>query len=193
MNKRTLPEYRAWKGMKARCYSPCNEKMGKYKERGITVCDRWMKSFDNFYSDMGDRPSDFHSLDRIDTLKGYSPDNCRWTTQDIQCKNRGTFNLVFTLNGESLVLKDWARKLGIKYTTLWLRIYRNGLSFEEAIKKDAYQRQIKINGESLTVKEWCTKLNLHAGSIYSRISRGMDPKAALLTPFKNKFKQEIKK
>lgn len=184
MNKKTMPEYRAWKGMKARCYSPCNAKMGKYKELGITVCDRWINDFEAFYQDMGRRPSSSHSLDRIDTLKGYSPDNCRWVTQDIQCKNRGSFNLIFTYQGESLVLKDWARKFGIKYGTLWLRIYRNGLSFEEAIKKDAYNRLVEIDGISLTVKEWCNKLNLKSGNIYSRINRGMSPIDALTTPFK---------
>lgn len=193
MNKSEMPEYRAWKAMKARCYAPCNEKMGKYREHGITVCDRWMKSFNDFYSDMGNRPSSKHSLDRIDTLKGYSPDNCRWATQDIQARNKGRFNRVFSLNGESLVLADWASKLGIKYTTLYQRIFRGGLSFEQAIKKDAYNRLIEINGESLTVKQWCTKFNLHPGNIYSRICRGLDPRTAILTPFKEESCQTEKK
>jgi hypothetical protein len=162
--------------------------MDKYKENKITVCDRWINDFDAFYKDMGKRPSSKHSVDRINTLKGYSPDNCRWTTQDIQCKNRGTFNLIFTHEGESLVLKDWAKKFGIKYGTLWLRIYRNGLSFEQAIKKDAYNRLVEINEVSLTVKEWCIKLNLNSGNVYSRINRGMKPIDALTKPFIKKGK-----
>jgi hypothetical protein len=188
MRKNDMPEYKAWKAMKSRCYAPCNENMGKYKENKITVCDRWINDFDAFYKDMGKRPSSKHSVDRINTLKGYSPDNCRWTTQDIQCKNRGTFNLIFTHEGESLVLKDWAKKFGIKYGTLWLRIYRNGLSFEQAIKKDAYNRLVEINEVSLTVKEWCIKLNLNSGNVYSRINRGMKPIDALTKPFIKKGK-----
>ncbi len=190
MNKKNMPEYIAWKAMKARCYSPCNEGIGKYKANNITVCDEWINDFYAFYKDMGDRPSKKHSLDRIDNLKGYGPENCRWVTQDIQCKNRGTFNLIFTYQGESLVLKDWAKKFDIKYGTLWQRIYRSGLSLEEAIKKDAYKRLIQINGISLTVKEWCKKLNLNSGNVYSRINRGMSPIDALTKPFRGIGKHE---
>lgn len=132
MNKRTLAEYRAWKGMKARCNSP-SRNVGTYKNLGITVCAEWVNSYEKFYEDMGDRPSSKHSLDRIDNSKGYSRENCRWATQKTQCSNRGDFNKVFAHNGEEMHLKAWAEKLGIKYTTLYQRIYRTGMSFEQAI------------------------------------------------------------
>lgn len=127
-------EYRAWKGMKARCYAKCNNSMGYYQKHNITVCDRWLNSFDNFMDDMGYCPSDKHSLDRINNSKGYSPDNCRWALHAEQVKNRTNFNLYFTYKGETKILKDWAKQFGIKYTTLYMRIKKAGKSFEEAIK-----------------------------------------------------------
>jgi len=126
-------EYRAWKAMKARCYSPCNKKMGKYQAMNIQVCDRWLNSFENFMDDMGFSPSKDHSLDRIDPKKGYTPENCRWATWKTQSSNRGDFNLIYEHKGKSMILKDWAKKLNIKYTTLYQRIFRSKMSFEEAI------------------------------------------------------------
>lgn len=132
MNKRTIPEYRAWKNMKARCKAPSCVK-GNYKANNIEVCESWIHNYEQFFRDVGPRPSDKHSLDRIDNSKGYSKDNCRWATQKTQCSNRGDFNKVFTHDGEEMHLKAWAEKIGIKYTTLYQRIYRTGMSFEQAI------------------------------------------------------------
>lgn len=183
MKKNDIPEYIAWKGMKSRCYAPCNVNIGTYQKNKITICDEWIHDFELFFNEMGARPSKNHSLDRIDNNKGYSKQNCRWTTHDNQVKNRGDFNKKFTYMNETLVLKDWAKKFKIKYTTLWLRIFRNGLSFEKAIKKDAYDRLVQINDEFLTVKEWCVKFNIHPPNVYSRIHRGMSPADAILKPF----------
>ena len=130
-------EYRAWKAMKARCYAKCNENMGKYKKLNIEVCDRWLNSFVNFIDDMGVAPGPEYTLDRIDSTKDYSPDNCRWATWKTQSANRAGFNRVYTYNGETMVLKHWAEKLGIKYTSLYQRIFRSKMTFEEAINYKA--------------------------------------------------------
>lgn len=55
---------------------------------------------------MGPKPTSNHSLDRIDNLGDYTPDNCRWATQSIQTKNRGSFNRIYTYQGKAKVLKD---------------------------------------------------------------------------------------
>lgn len=74
--------------MKTRCYSARHNGFYLYGGRGIAVCDRWRTSFANFLSDMGERPSRTHSLDRIDSDGNYEPGNCRWATVHEQQRNR---------------------------------------------------------------------------------------------------------
>lgn len=81
-------EYSTWTGMKKRCYDKNQENYKDYGGRGITICDRWKNSFQNFYTDMGKRPSKNHSIDRIDVNGNYEPSNCRWATQSEQNRNQ---------------------------------------------------------------------------------------------------------
>lgn len=80
--------YRAWSSMKQRCYNPKAKGFELYGGRGITVCARWLKSFESFYEDMGERPSEYHSLDRRRNNEGYCKENCRWATKQEQSLNQ---------------------------------------------------------------------------------------------------------
>lgn len=102
--------HKTWMSMIERCQ--INYKASQhYSQRGITVCDRWMK-FENFYQDMGDRPTG-KTLDRIDVNKPYSPDNCRWATNKQQQRNK-TNSRYLIINGKKRHLMDVADELGIK-------------------------------------------------------------------------------
>ena len=90
-------EHNAWRAMKARCLNPNNREYIYYGNAGITICVAWM-SFENFFKDMGLRPSSKHSLDRIDNKKGYYPENCKWSTQKEQTRNRST-SKIWNING----------------------------------------------------------------------------------------------
>jgi hypothetical protein len=83
-----IPEYRAWAAMKSRCSNPKHPRWKYYGARGITVCERWLASFNNFWADMGPRPSPTHCLDRRDNDGNYEPANCHWATGDESRINR---------------------------------------------------------------------------------------------------------
>lgn len=127
-----LPEYGIWESMKKRCNNPTNKAYKYYGGRGIRVCDRWSTSFEDFYSDMGPRPSNDHTLERIDSDGDYCPTNCRWATWEEQRRNIRS-NRRVDLNGKSTILKDAADILGLSYNRLKYRLSRD-YSFEDAVE-----------------------------------------------------------
>ena len=125
--------YKSWASMKRRC-SATNLRCYKwYGGRGITVCDRWLNSFDNFLKDMGERPVGT-SLDRIDTNGNYEPSNCKWSTIIEQQNNRRT-NRFFYYNGSMKTISEISRSVGIKRGTLYYRMVVKGWTVEESINK----------------------------------------------------------
>jgi len=87
------PEYTAWINMKQRCFNPNNKSYPDYGGRGITVCDRWKNSFNNFYEDMGLKPFMNAEIDRENNNLGYTKENCRWVTKTVNIQNRSNVRL----------------------------------------------------------------------------------------------------
>lgn len=113
------PEWRTWASMNSRCDNPRNRSWGRYGGRGVKISDRW-RSFENFLSDMGRRPSRFHSIDRIDSDGNYEPGNCRWATAQEQSDNkRRTYKI--TARGKTQTITAWALETGMSRLTIWKR------------------------------------------------------------------------
>lgn len=88
-----IPEHGIWRNMKGRCLSSKHPDYKNYGARGIKVCDRWLDpihGYNNFITDMGERPSKKHSVERVDNDGDYTPKNCKWATPSEQALNKRT-------------------------------------------------------------------------------------------------------
>ena len=113
-------EYAVWGHMRSRCNNPKHPAYVNYGGRGIRVCKRW-ETFKNFFADMGARPTSDHTLERLNNDGDYKPSNCVWALPKEQSRNKRS-NRWLTHNGETLILADWAKRIGTQPTTLWLRL-----------------------------------------------------------------------
>ena len=110
-------EYTAWVNMKRRCYDKNRECYPDYGGRGIIVCEEWLQSFEAFFKDLGPRPSNQHSLDRIDVNGNYCTENCRWSTKDIQQNNRRC-----SIYTQSMTIQDWEKATGLSRQVFYDRL-----------------------------------------------------------------------
>jgi len=125
-------EYRTWADMRGRVTRKTSARWEQYGARGITCCERWEK-FENFYADMGDKPSPEHSLDRIDPNGNYEPSNCRWATDETQRNNLRRTRLV-TYKGRTQSAKLWADEIGVNYQTFLTRLQSGKFTDAQAIE-----------------------------------------------------------
>ncbi len=129
-NSKTLisPTYISWSAMKNRC--KCNHP-SQIRYKKIKVCKQW-ELFENFLKDMGERPSGM-TLDRINPLGNYEPENCRWDTRSQQQQNTiRASKIVF--NGATKHIEEWATLIGVSSQVLRRRIQR-GWTIERTLQQ----------------------------------------------------------
>ena len=124
-------EYSIWRAMKSRCRGLNSVAFKYYGGRGIKICQEWSNNFVTFFADMGERPSDKHTLERINNDGDYKPSNCRWATRAEQNRNKRDTRLL-TFRGETRCVTDWAKTLGISTGGLFYRL-RHNWSIERAL------------------------------------------------------------
>lgn len=101
------PEWCAWSEARARCTNPSHKQWGAYGGRGIEMCALWLDNFQAFFDHVGPRPSDEHSIDRIDNYMGYEPGNVRWATASQQNRNRRSSKLTDT---DIVFIRHWSSR-----------------------------------------------------------------------------------
>lgn len=128
--KKSASEYHAWSSMKTRCLNPNVHNYKRYGARGITVCERWA-DFQNFYADMGPKPSSKHSLERLDTNGNYEPKNCVWADAFQQASTRTNVRSIEAF-GKIMTAAAWSRETGIPATVIRNRL-DSGWDVEKAL------------------------------------------------------------
>lgn len=124
--------YKSWTSMKERCLNSNTWNYAEYGGRGITICQRWLESFENFLTDMGECP-DGMTLDRFPNNDGhYEPGNCRWATGSEQQNNKRTTRIIFAL-GRAMTLADWSKETGLSVDLIRNRIDGHGWTEEKAL------------------------------------------------------------
>jgi hypothetical protein len=163
------PEYYSWESMRQRCHNPKHKSCKYYGGRGIGICDEWEK-FENFFKDMGFRPKG-KTLDRIDNSKGYSKDNCKWSTFKEQSLNRRN-NHIITFRGESLCESEWSERMGIGRTVIKNRI-KSGWSEERALTTPLVNAPIIISwqGKTMNVSQWGKLLGISSRTLWDRLKK----------------------
>lgn len=177
-SKSNTPEYLIWSTMKSRCSNENVSSYHRYGGRGIKVCERWLNSFENFYEDMGPRPTNEHSIERRNGNKGYAPDNCYWATQMEQAQNRCSVRR-FDYEGKSLTLTEIAQITGKDRTTLNSRVAA-GKSLEEALSKE--KKPYLYNGKMMSLKEVADAMGVTYKTLHTRIRRGWTFEEATAKP-----------
>lgn len=124
--KSKSPTFGIWAGLKTRCYNTRHHSYPYYGGRGITVCERWLNSFENFVADMGECPPEL-SLDRIDNDGNYEPSNCRWATRKEQAVNNRA-NVFIDHEGERWTRSQWATRIGVSASLLRYHLKRRTVS-----------------------------------------------------------------
>ena len=172
--------YLSWCMMKQRCYNTKDSSYEQYGGRSIAVCSRWRQSFEAFFEDMGERPSDC-TLERLDVDGDYEPTNCVWATSTEQARNRRS-NVMLTFRGKTMCISAWSEQCGIPRKTLEKRISQYNFTVEQALTIPvAAPRKLMYQGRSQTISEWAAETGIPRRTISSRLKLGWGIERALTT------------
>lgn len=122
-------EYKTYLKMVSRCSNLRSKDYSYYGGRGIRCL---FSSFEEFYAEVGTRPTSNHSIDRIDNNGHYEPGNVRWALRKQQNRNQRS-NIKVAMFGQTQILTDWCKGLGLVVGSVRSRVKRKKVSHQEAI------------------------------------------------------------
>ena len=130
--KTNTKEFKCWQKIKERCNNPNVKEYIYYGARGITMCNAWQESFEQFLLDMGNAPTAKHTIERIDNNKNYDASNCKWATMTEQANNKSN-NRLLTYNGVTKNITQWSNTISVSVSTLRRRIDNLGWGVVKAL------------------------------------------------------------
>jgi hypothetical protein len=194
--KWSIPEYRVWKGMLARCLRLKNSDYHRYGGRGITVCERWREEngFANFYHDMKARPSGGYWIERRNNDGNYEPDNCYWATIVEQQNNKSTTLRFKVSDGRDLTISQLSAEFGIRRDTLYSRLITYGMPIEQALTIEHGQKvsgnrawkYVSHRGIKLAASQWDRKRSWPKGTVLNRLRAGWEHSRAVTQPIRRR-------
>ena len=186
--------------MHARCTKSYASGYENYGGRGIKMCPKWRNSFEEFFKDMGPKPSAHHTVERKDVNGDYEQDNCIWLLRVDQSKNKRN-SIKLEINGEVKLVKDWCRHYNITYELVRGRLRRGWTKSIETLfeppRNEAWNSKCnsvqlyELDGVKKRLRQWCISYNVDYKQVWSRINKlGWDLKEALTNPINKPNKND---
>jgi hypothetical protein len=179
-DKPETTEQEIWRDIVDSCYNRNNPRYKDFGAKGVTVCDRWVESFNNFISDMGPRPTARHIVKRAYMSKVYQPDVCRWMPKSNGENKRD--DLLIDYNGQKLTILELSRTpeamtMNLKPWHLYSRLIVLGWSIEKTFTHAnrkcprKSEKMFTYNGVTKSVREWCDIYKMEYQLLYRRLFR----------------------
>lgn len=181
------PEYFVWQAIKTGTTNKHTLAYQFYGAQGVTMCDRWRDSFEDFKADVGMKPSPDMLLSRLDKSKPYEPGNVVWSTRTETMRNR-VDNHNITWNGKTLCLQAWSELLGVSAATLSQRLAKWGVSVRTfrlgpmPQSHNARTHMLTFDGKTQCLAAWSRARGIKESTVRARLSDGWSVADALTIP-----------